>query len=225
MNPLLRTIRSMFHPPSDPFARPDFDFRKLNRDGFLIALVQRRQVFDRRLKGENLRSWHMALFWNSIDGVLLKAAEAYVRLCPSTLPTHELSRRLDLAVGASLGRDLETKELNGHLKNRIARWDPKLHALGEEFLDRHIALCESFAADQFKQAGGWPPVGWLVKKLDPAEVEKDKFVAKLTLLMLPGDELWSYSSPPATWKHMMGRGGIALLRNGKPISEIGTRMN
>lgn len=65
---------------------------------------------------------------------------------------------------------------------------------------------------------------WLVEKLDPAEVEKDKYVAKLTLFMLPGDELWSYCTP-MEGDPMMGRAGIALLRNGKPISEIMTLMS
>lgn len=156
---------------------------------------------------------------------MLKAAEAYVRLLPGSLPSHELSRRLDLAVGSDPGGDVGSTELNVYLKNRIALWEAKEDALGDEFQDWHIALCEAYATEQLKRAGTWPPIEWLVKKLDPAEVEKNKYVAALTFLMLPGDELWSYSSPPATWEHMMGRGGIALLRNGKPISEIGTRMN
>ena len=225
MHLLFRTIRSVFFPPRDPFARPDFDFLTLKRDEFLAALIQRRQVYDPRLRGENIRNWLLAWIWNSDEGILLKAAEAYVRLAPGSLPSHELSRRLDLAVEADLGGDVGSTELNLYLKNRIALWEPKEHTLGDEFQDRHISLCEAYAAEQLKRAGGWPPSDWLVKKLDPAEVEKDEYVAKLTYLMLPGDELWSYSSPPATWEHLMGRGGIALLRNGKPISEIKTMMN
>lgn len=225
MHRLLRTIRSVFSPPRDPFARPDFDFLNLTRDDFLEALIRRRQVFDPRLKGENFRHWIPAWFRNSDEGFLLKAAEAYVRLLPGSLPSHELSRRLDLAVEADPGGDVGSTELDQYLKHRIALWDPKSHALGEEFHDRHIALCEAYAAEQLKRAGSWPPSKWLVEKLDPAKVEKDDYVAKLTCLMLPGDELWSYSSPPGSWKHMMGRAGIALLRDGKPISEIRTRMN
>lgn len=132
---------------------------------------------------------------------------------------------MDLAVGANPNGDAGSTELGQYLKRRIASWDPKSFSLGEEFHDRHIALCEAYAAEQLKRAGNWPPLQWLVKKLDPTEVEKDKFVAKLTFFMLPGDELWSYSSPRGTWKNMMGRAGIALLRDGKPISEIRTMMN
>jgi hypothetical protein len=172
---LLRHIRSVFFPPRDPFARPDFDFLTIKRDEFLAALIQRRQVYDPRLRGENIRNWLPAWLWNSEEGILLKAAEAYVRLSPGSLPSHELSRRLDLVVGAGSSEDAGSTELNQYLKHRIAHWDPKSHALGEEFHDRHIALCEAYAGEQLKRAGSWPPSKWLVEKLNLAEVEKDAF--------------------------------------------------
>ena len=80
MNPLLRFFRSKLIRPKDPFARPSFDFLKSTRDDFLSALVQRRRVYDRRLKDENLNTWPMFRFKESIDGVILQVTEAYVRL-------------------------------------------------------------------------------------------------------------------------------------------------
>jgi len=40
-----------------------------------------------------------------------------------------------------------------------------------------------------------------------------------------GDELWEFSSPQETWECMAGREGIVLIRKGKMIGSIITRMN
>ena len=44
-------------------------------------------------------------------------------------------------------------------------------------------------------------------------------------VMLPGDEIRMFSSPPESWQHLAGRAGIALVRDGVPIRIIVTRMN
>jgi hypothetical protein len=43
--------------------------------------------------------------------------------------------------------------------------------------------------------------------------------------MRPGDELWTFSSPPASWQDLAGRAGIALVRNGAPIKILLGAMN
>lgn len=43
--------------------------------------------------------------------------------------------------------------------------------------------------------------------------------------MLPGDEIWTFSSPQDSWQHLAGRTGIALVRKGIPIRTIVTLMN
>ena len=42
MNGFFRIFRATFFPSRDPFAQPNFDFLKLARVDFLIALMQRR---------------------------------------------------------------------------------------------------------------------------------------------------------------------------------------
>jgi hypothetical protein len=44
-------------------------------------------------------------------------------------------------------------------------------------------------------------------------------------LVLPGDELWTFSSPPDSWEHLAGRAGVALVRDGVPVRVIITMMN
>ena len=92
----------------------------------------------------------------------------------------------------------------------------------------------------------WPPIQWLVARGDFNELATLKGLTlplqapavlsfrdpwmpqaldKMQQSMIPGDELWTFSSPPETWQHLMGRAGIALVRNGKPIAHIVTMMN
>ena len=43
---------------------------------------------------------------------------------------------------------------------------------------------------------------------------------RLKSQMGPGDELWEFCSPPASWAHLMGRAGYALVRNGEIVESI-----
>jgi hypothetical protein len=41
----------------------------------------------------------------------------------------------------------------------------------------------------------------------------------------PDDEVWVFSSSPDTWRHLAGRAGLALIREGTVIDAYVTRMN
>ncbi len=47
----------------------------------------------------------------------------------------------------------------------------------------------------------------------------------LKAAMQPGDELWTFASPPESWQNLAGRAGVAVVRDGNPIKIIVTRMN
>lgn len=47
----------------------------------------------------------------------------------------------------------------------------------------------------------------------------------LKALILPGDEIWNFCSPPESWEHLAGRAGVALVRDGVPIRTIVSMMN
>ncbi len=92
------------------------------------------------------------------------------------------------------------------------------------------------------------PVAWLKEKTTVAEAEAahpgikgeraERFpgAAKpfgfqnrqwedLKALMLTGDEIWEFCSPPKSWQHLAGRAGIALVRDRVPIRTIISIMN
>lgn len=92
------------------------------------------------------------------------------------------------------------------------------------------------------------PAAWLVEKIsvDAAETEhpgvSDERVERfpeaakpfgfqngewesLKASMKPGDEIWSFSSPQDYWKNHAGRAGVALVRDGVPITALVTVLN
>lgn len=43
--------------------------------------------------------------------------------------------------------------------------------------------------------------------------------------MEEGDELWTFTTSPESWKYLAGRSGIALVRQGEVVSTLVTVMN
>ena len=43
--------------------------------------------------------------------------------------------------------------------------------------------------------------------------------------MAEGDELWEFISPEDTWRHLCGRAGIAVVRGGKVVDALITKLN
>jgi hypothetical protein len=48
---------------------------------------------------------------------------------------------------------------------------------------------------------------------------------QLKAQMQPGDQLWTFASKPDSWRHLAGRAGVALIRDGAAIAVITTLMN
>jgi hypothetical protein len=59
------------------------------------------------------------------------------------------------------------------------------------------------------------------KRPSSPPVPNDRWRAFLAQ-MQEGDELWTFCTPPETWEHMAGLGGIALVRRGKWVAKIVT---
>jgi hypothetical protein len=115
-----------------------------------------------------------------------------------------------------------------------------------------ILLCPAEpvrAADQISlPAASVIPTTWLIKKITVAEAEaehpgvRDERLKRAPELgrpfgalnaawealkadIQPNDELWTFSSPPRTWEDLAGRAGVALVRDGKAIKVIVTKLN
>lgn len=67
------------------------------------------------------------------------------------------------------------------------------------------------------------PKEWLRRKLTETEAAfwKQKFADQ----MQPGDELWDFDCPEEDWEHLIGDGGVALVRSGEIITYQITRIS
>ena len=85
---------------------------------------------------------------------------------------------------------------------------------------------------------------WLTRRLTVAEAEKAYLVTSARLGPEPvpfghlnaewrallselrdGDEIWEFRSPSESWRHLFGRAGVALVRDGRIGRCIITMMN
>jgi hypothetical protein len=72
------------------------------------------------------------------------------------------------------------------------------------------------------------PSAWLTQQVASTEVEAklppDGYLCDLwrwlVSQMEPQDQIWSFSSPPETWRRLMGASGFALVRNGKAYDSV-----
>jgi hypothetical protein len=56
-------------------------------------------------------------------------------------------------------------------------------------------------------------------------MQDPKFEFRVKVRLMPGDELWTFSGPPDSWQALAGRSGFALVRAGRVIDHIVTRLN
>lgn len=72
-------------------------------------------------------------------------------------------------------------------------------------------------------------MSWLTKRMTRDELlsDSDGSIRWAELLdeHQDGDELWEFSSPARYWRRLAGRGGVALVRDGKIVVSVVTIMN
>ena len=88
------------------------------------------------------------------------------------------------------------------------------------------------------------PKKWLKRKIAIEDAEKNHMVndrrlgsepvpfgfqrdawLQLKAKMQPGDELWEFSSSEESWKHLAGRAGFCIVRQGEVIYSLVTIMS
>jgi hypothetical protein len=135
--------------------------------------------------------------------------------------------------------------------HRLALEHPRYGEFGSSLLLSQIERCQQFVRKDVQSttgSKGWPPPEWLTKRINLPSYPTRKpqlgsaqsrgeaihqlrayksrqEIRTLEVLMLPGDEVWEFSSPPELWQKLMGRAGVALVRDGRSIAHVVTRMN
>ncbi|MFM9848113.1 MAG: hypothetical protein ACKVP3_13240 [Hyphomicrobiaceae bacterium] len=107
--------------------------------------------------------------------------------------------------------------------------------LGDEVLTAAPHLARPWAESHAHRlaASSWPPPDMLGNKV-PTGVEAlasygnghlGRDVRRLRARAVVKDEVRMYSTAPLLWTSMMGSGGFALVRDGRSIDYLETRMN
>jgi hypothetical protein len=106
---------------------------------------------------------------------------------------------------------------------------------GTEILTAAMAVAQPWAETYAAVLVGssWPPRELLGDR-EPKGLEAlagygkahlGRDVRRLRARALPGDQVHTYSTAPLMWALMMGSGGFALVRDGRSVDYLQTRMN
>jgi hypothetical protein len=165
------------------------------------------------------------------------------------VPAGKMLRQLDtkLRLAVLPPRARKTPPVEDYLVSLLRKVAPGYLEHGPKLLAGAIALARK-GLRTLPEDGVWstpdgrPPPEWGFRRIPKArerrefwplrkgvplvpETRHDIDLADMLIRMQPSDELWRYSSPPRSWGLMMGRGGIALVRNGRVLCDVTTRMN
>ena len=84
-----------------------------------------------------------------------------------------------------------------------------------------MELDPKLAADFQKEPGDCIPRSWLLEEISESAVASDKRATPQVIRMVqskqPGDRVFFYRSPSETWGALLGEGGFAIVRDGRPI--------
>jgi hypothetical protein len=110
--------------------------------------------------------------------------------------------------------------------------------------DRSAGQRQAYETPSTGEARDVIPKAWLERRTTVEEAERKHLVTDKRLGAKPvpfgfmyekwarfkgqlreGDELWEFSSSEESWRHLAGRAGICIVRKGRIIDSIVTRLN
>ena len=142
-----------------------------------------------------------------------------------------------------LAKNRRASTVEEYLGLLLATHHPDYLSHGPGLLLAALAMARAQIELTLPSGGGgcWPPLYWLQSKMSPEEFKEefakaseperqvlcpssqfDGEFAEFLARWQDGDELWRYSSPPETWRALMGRGGVVLVRGGRSVAHIET---
>ncbi len=245
---VLRLIRGQ---PIDPFRRPEKEWLRQDPGGFAHDLVRRRQVKDPRLKGVDFGKWMPWQTSATADAMILDVVSKYRALKAAGVDDASIWSRIEAhRFDKGEGHIPSPCDLAAYVDYRLGLEDPGYLDIGVNFVREQIAFCERYVLHRAREREDreWPPQAWLRQQIDLLQFERwgsgidpmaegapaaltlgggrvRKDLLDLKFLMLPGDEIWTFSSPQEYWAGLAGRAGIVLLRAGRPVSHVVTSMN
>ena len=210
----------------------------------MIALRRRR---DPALRGRPPPDqWPMAALWPTPEGIVLEIIELHTLLRADGMTDQQTIERIETwRRTIAVAHDPPPSELQVYIKFRLQLEAPGYPIENAKLFTKVMARAGAYAAAALTKttAEPWPPVDWLEKRIGLIDLdygtENAGFVnehsgewspyrrafSRIALRMRDDDELWTFASPPETWRRLMGRRGVALVRQGKAIEHVVLEMN
>ena len=211
----------------------------------VAAMVALRCKVDAALKSEpQPEHWPRRDLWATPEYLVWSVLRGIALLERDSMTEADAVRQIDARRRFSVlepGTDAITPE--EYLVRLLRKVAPGYLAHGSDLLAGAIVVARDGPRElppaPWTTPNGCPPPNWRWSRMAPERERKmldrrpplvprsaaDDEVSDLVVRMQPGDEFWEWSSPPPTWRFKMGRGGVALVRNGRVVAHVVTIMN
>jgi len=207
----------------------------------LVAMIEWRQKqrpFFKRVTQREPSPSNVPMFqlWQTPEYLIYLAEKEIAALRSVGMSESQATDRL----GNMLRLDRPAGDLDGLVRNLLAKYFPDYVANNAA----HLPEMRRLAGEAVREsARGWyPPKDWLGEERSAADFRermgkslqslsvfpRSEFDAQLfhfMVMMEAGGRIFEFSSPAETWRHMMGREGLALVKDGRTLAFIKTRMN
>jgi hypothetical protein len=216
-----------------------FDTRP-SRETTLVQMIDLRRRKDPRLRGAKAAgNWPRFQLWETPEATILNTVEEFRWLKDAGLSDEASLQRLEALAGGNAASPVAVPTLRELVARRLTAEDPPYLALDGKILGLQLEMAEKWAQEEIrwaKLAPAYPPIEWLIKRIsvddlglgDMSSASGSRHAAEWSRLLArftEGDELWEFSSPRKDWERLIGRKGVALVRDGRPIAHIVTLMN
>jgi hypothetical protein len=215
----------------------------------VVAMIAERRKVDPALKGtEHPREWIGAAIWPSPEYLIYTILRGLALLERDGMTQADALRQVDARLRLNvLAADAGATPPAEYVEMALRNVAPGYLDLGPALLTKAIGRAQR-GLRTLPEDGVWttpnglPPADWEWRKIPKVEARRqfekwerqlrrvpvsmhDEDLADLVIRRQPGDQLYTWSSPTLAWRLSMGRGGIALVRDGRVLCDVTTMMN
>ena len=210
----------------------------------MIELRRKREWWFKRSPHPNKRPGFET--WRTPEFAILSIAKSFALLRQDGLSEVQAIARIDERRNLGV-LDADTASLEAYVRLVLDRYAPQYLVFGDRLLREVLSLVEGELANRYRaptSPGAWSESSLVKERISLEEFRRQLATSKRSQgpMLFPrqgaeeemtqflvrlddADEIWSWRSSPETWRLMIGRGGLTLVRNNRAIATVVTMMN